>query len=107
MIIYNVTTHVEDSVQDQWLDWIKTHIPEVLATGKFTEAKLTKVLVDDDKGGTTYSVQYKAKSRQDLNDYYKIYATKLRQDALKKFADKTLAFRTELEIIDEFSVIIK
>ncbi len=104
MIIYNVTINIDESIHDEWLTWIKEHIPQVLATGKFTEAKLTKVLVEEEMGGTTYSVQYRAKSRKDLDSYYKQDAERLRQDGLKRFADKMLAFRTELEVIDEYSV---
>ena len=104
MIIYNVTVNVDETIHEEWLIWIKEHIPQVLATGKFTEAKLTKVLVEEEMGGTTYSVQYRAKSRADLDAYYRKDAKKLRQDGLTRFADKTLAFRTELEIIDEYSV---
>lgn len=107
MIIYNVTINVDESIHDEWLIWIKEHIPQVLATGKFTEAKLTKVLVDEELGGTTYSVQYKAKSREDLDNYYKFDADKLRNEGLSRFADKMLAFRTELEIVDEYSVTFK
>ena len=70
MIIYNITANIDQSIHDEWLKWIKEHIPLVLATGKFTEAKLTKVLVDEEMGGTTYSVQYKAISREVLDSYY-------------------------------------
>ncbi len=104
MIIYNVTTNVDKGVHDEWLSWIKEHIPQVLATRKFKEAKLTKVLIDEEMGGTTYSVQYRAISREALDEYYKNDAETLRQDGLKRFADKTLSFRTELEVIDEYSV---
>ncbi len=105
MIIYNVTINIEDSVHDEWLTWMKEHhISQVLATGKFKEAKLTKVLVEEEMGGQTYSVQYRAHSREALDAYYREDADKLRTDGLKKFADKMLAFRTELEIIDEYSV---
>ena len=48
MIIYNVTVNIDDSVHDEWLTWIKNHIPQVLATGKFVDAKLTKVLVKEE-----------------------------------------------------------
>lgn len=106
MIIYNVTSNIDESVHEQWLIWIKEHIPQVLSTGCFVEAKLTRVLVEEDMGGTTYSVQYRANSREDLDRYYKVYADALRQDAFKLFADKVLAFRTELEVIDEYSVTI-
>lgn len=107
MIIYNVTASVDASIHEEWLTWIKEHIPQVLATGNFTEAKLTKVLIEEEMGGVTYSIQYRAKSREDLDNYYQNDADRLRNEGLSKFADKMLAFRTELEIIDEYSVSFK
>jgi len=107
MIIYNVTTNIDNSVHKEWLTWIKEHIPLVLATGKFMDAKLTRVLIEEEMGGTTYSVQYRAHSRTALDAYYAEDADRLRADGLKKFADKMLAFRTELEVIDEYSVNFK
>ena len=104
MIIYNVTVNIDASIHDQWLSWIKEHIPQVLATGLFTEAKLTKVLVEEEMGGTTYSVQYRAPSREALDQYYNEHAERLRKEGMQLFADKMLAFRTELEVVDEYSV---
>jgi len=104
MIIYNVTTNIDESIHDKWLTWIKEHIPKVLATGKFEKATLTKVLVDEDMGGLTYSIQYQSYSREALDAFYKEDAEAFRSEALKLFADKMLAFRTELQIIDEYTV---
>ena len=104
MIIYNVTVNIEESIHDEWLEWIKNHIPQVLATGKFIDARLTKVLVEEEMGGTTYAIQYKAKSREALESYYQNDAADLKQEGFIKFADKMLAFRTELEIINEYTV---
>ena len=104
MIIYNVTVNIDETIHKEWLVWIKEHIPQVLATGKFRDAKLTRVLVEDDFGGITYAVQYRAFSRESLDAYYKEDAERLRNDSLKAFGDKTVSFRTELEIIDEYSV---
>ncbi len=103
MFIYNVTVNVDDSIRLDWLQWIKPHIKEVLATGRFVNARLTQVLAEAEEG-TTYAIQYTAESRANLNAYYEIDAPKLREDGLKKFGDKMLAFRTELFIIDEFHV---
>lgn len=103
MFIYNVTINVDDSIRLDWLQWIKPHIKEVLATGRFTNAKLTQVLTDEEVDGTTYAIQYMAESRANLNAYYELDAPKLREDGLKKFGDKMLAFRTELFVIDEFN----
>ncbi|WP_323789145.1 DUF4286 family protein [Psychroserpens sp.] len=107
MYIYNVTVNIDDSIHDEWLLWIKEHIPQVLSTGKFEKATLTKVLVDEEMGGQTYSIQYRSYSREALDAYYKEDADKLRQDSLKRFADKSIAFRTELQIVDEYSVKFK
>jgi hypothetical protein len=55
-------------------------------------------------GGTTYSVQYHAYSKSALVRYYKEYANQLQADGMKRFGNKMLAFRTELELVDEFKV---
>ena len=102
MYIYNVTINIDDSVHDEWLIWMETHIPDVLNTGKFISAKFTEVLVDEEMGGKTYSVQYTANSKEDIEAYYTENADELRVEALKKFGDKMLAFRTELKLIKEF-----
>ena len=102
MYIYNVTINIDQTIHAEWLSWMETHIPEVLATGHFLSAKMTQVLVEEEMGGVTYSVQYTAKTREDLDNYYKNDAERLRTTAMKKFADKMLAFRTELKIVNEF-----
>ncbi|OUS01410.1 hypothetical protein A9Q86_06405 [Flavobacteriales bacterium 33_180_T64] len=107
MYIYNVTINVDDTIHDEWLLWMRAHIPQVLATGKFEKATLTKVLVEDDIEGQTYSIQYRSYSREALDAYYKEDAERLRAEGLKKFADKMLAFRTELQIVDEYNVKFK
>lgn len=107
MFIYNVTANIEESIHEDWLIWIKEQIPKVLATGKFEKATLTRVLVEEDMGGLTYSIQYKSYSREALDAYYREDADKLRQEGLKRFADKMLTFRTELQIIDEYTVNFK
>ena len=40
--------------------------------------------------------------RAKLEDYYQNHAPRLRQEGLQLFADKMLAFRTELEVMEEF-----
>lgn len=102
MIIYNVTINIDDSVHDDWLNWMKDeHIPDMLATKKFTAAKMCKVMVEEDMGGSTYSVQYQTDSRKTLNAYFSEDAGNMRSKGNKLFANKFVAFRTELEVISE------
>ncbi|WP_310558970.1 DUF4286 family protein [Flavobacterium sp.] len=102
MIIYNVTTNIHESVHEKWMIWMQhKHIPEMLATGKFSSARMVRVLIEEEMGGTTYSVQYTADSKETLQRYYLENAPALRNEALKLFGDKMLSFRTELELISE------
>ena len=101
MIIYNVTINVSEEVHDEWLTWMKQeHIPQMLDTGKFLNAMMTKVLVQEPMGGVTYSVQYKAESKAMLERYYQEDAENLRAQS-QLFKDKVVSFRTELEVISE------
>ncbi len=102
MFIYNVTTNIDDSVHQEWLQWMQeTHIPDMIATGKFTEAKIVKVLVEEEMGGQTYSVQYVTDSKATIKAFHQEDANRLKRDVLVKFADKIVSFETELQIISE------
>lgn len=102
MYIYNVTTNIEESVHEEWVKWMKEiHIPDVLATGKFLSAKMARVMVEEDMGGMTYSVQFTTVDKETLEKYYNDDADRLRQDATKLFAGKFVSFRTELQIVSE------
>jgi hypothetical protein len=102
MYIYNVTTNIDNSIKDEWLKWMKEkHIPEMLATGKFSQAKMSKVLIEEEMGGITYSVQYTTDSKETLQEYYDDYAPKLRGESLKLFKSSFVSFRTELKVISE------
>lgn len=104
MIIYNVTINVDESVHDEWMNWmIENHIPKVLSTGKFFKALMTRVMVQEDLGGVTYSVQYTCASRKFLEDYYLEDAGRLQEETSKLFGNKLGAFRSELQVIQEFT----
>ncbi len=104
MHIYNVTINIEEDIHDRWLQWMReVHIPEMLAIGKFSNAKMYRVLVEEEMGGFTYSVQYTTDSKETLEKYYKEDAERLRAKSIP-FEGKFVAFRTELEIISEQSI---
>jgi phosphoribosylamine-glycine ligase len=83
----------------QWMQ--EKHIKEVLATGKFNSARMVKVLVEEEMGGSTYAIQYSTDSKETLQRYYDEDAPRLREEGQRLFGDKMLAFRTELELISE------
>jgi hypothetical protein len=101
MYIYNVTINIDSSVHDAWVHWMKTeHIPAMLDTRKFSKALMTKVQIEEEMGGDTYSIQYTTDSKETLEKYYAEDADALRAQS-KPFDGKFVAFRTELEVICE------
>ncbi|MAZ30773.1 MAG: hypothetical protein CMP57_01620 [Flavobacteriales bacterium] len=103
MIIYNVTVNIEESSEYEWLLWMqKHHIPRVMKTGLFVSSKMTKVLIEEQTGGVTYSIQYSCENKKKLSDYQTIYAPKLQKEHEVKYAGKFVAFRTLLKVICEF-----
>lgn len=103
MIIYNVTINIHEEIHDQWLLWMNnTHIPDIMATGKFLSARLVRVHTDQPLEGIAFAAQYTAKDLQTLHSYYAEDAPRLRQEGLKMWGDQALYFRTELEVLSEF-----
>lgn len=102
-MIYNVTINIEESIRQEWLYWMqKTHIPEMMGTGLFHSAKMTRVLVEEQMGGHTYSIQYSCESKSKLDQYKHKFASNLEEKHAKKFEGKFVDFRTLLEVISDF-----
>jgi len=100
MILYNVTVGIDNSIEAEWKKWmIEVHIPDVIATGQFVDHKFFKVLSHDEPNSSSFSVQFFAKSKENLQVYQENFAEKLKQDHQEKFANKFVAFRTILETV--------
>jgi len=100
MILYNVTISIDDSVHDDWLEWMKNkHIPDVLATGLFIENKIFKIITEEGSENT-YSIQYFLRSMEDYDKYKNEFAPKLQSEHSKKYKDKFVAFRTLMELVN-------
>src|SRR5690625_6421158 len=80
MYIYNITTNIDESVHDTWLEWMKeTYIPAMIATGKFIKALMTQVQVNEEMGGISYAVQYTAKSQDEIQAFLNEEVKKLKE----------------------------
>ena len=102
MILYNVTISIDPAVELDWLNWMKTvHIPDVIATGCFQEARLSRVHAEED-GGLTYAIGYVAPSREKYDEYLETFARKLQQEHSARYDGRFAAFRTILTILEEF-----
>ena len=102
MIIYNVTVSVEESIKQDWLTWMQdVHIPEVMATAVFLKSQINRVIVQGDSDNT-FAIAYTCESMKDLHQYQVKFAPDLQQKHAARYGDKAVAFRTLMEVIQEF-----
>jgi len=101
MILYNVTVKIENSIQEEWLDWMKqVHIPEVMATQCFSGHKIMRLLdPPPDSQGTTYAIQYYCETSDILQKYWANFAPALQKDHTERYKGKFVAFRTVMELV--------
>lgn len=100
MIIYNVTIKLDDSIHQQWLNWLQDiHIPEVIGTGCFTKATVLRLLEVDDNEGPTYAIQYFAESKALYNRYIEKFAGEMRQRSFDKWGNRFIAFRSVMQVV--------
>jgi len=100
MIVYNVTIKVDHSIARPWLGWLKdVHIPEMIKTGCFTEARVLQLLEVDESDGMTYAVQYHAESKALYDRYIKEHAAGMREKGTENWGDKFVAFRSLMQIV--------
>ena len=105
MYIYNITTNVDESIHKTWLDWMRgTYITDILATGNFYKALMTEVMVKEEMGGVTYSVQFTCDSKEKLEKYFLEDDQKMEAKARKLFENKFISFTTVMRIVKEFKI---
>ncbi len=102
MIIYNVTVKVDPSIEEDWLEWMRsTHIPDVMQTGCFVGNDIMQLRYPKDEQGATFAIQYTCEDMAQLEKYHREFASALQQDHVKRYGDRAVAFRTILEKLDK------
>lgn len=98
MVLYNVTIKVETEAVEEWVKWMKEeHIPDLINTGLFIDAKLFRLLEIDESDGVTYAAQYFCNSMAEYEKYIADHAQVMRARGIERFGDKFVAFRTIME----------
>ena len=102
MILYNVTVSIDESTEQDWLEWMRSkHIPDVMATGCFQEGRLSRINAEEE-GGLTYAVSYVAPSQAKFEEYQSSFAAELQREHTERYSGRFAAFRSMMTIIEEF-----
>lgn len=98
MFVFNTTTKVDHPVLNKWIQWqMSIYIPEVMATGFFTEHRFYKLLDHDDNEGAIYVTQFLVSSKEVYQQYLQQRAPQLQQKVLDEWGDKIVSFSTLLQ----------
>jgi hypothetical protein len=101
MLIYNVTTKISWEMHEAWVAWMKEkHLPEVMATGCFTDMRFVRLLETDETEGPTYAAQFHAENDEQYRKYINDYAPAIRQDVVNNWGSHFISFRSLMEVVN-------
>ncbi len=99
MYLYNMTIKVDRAIERDWLRWLRQrHIPELMASGKFTHHRLCRLLLDE-PDGVTYAVQLFCPDFSAFQRFQEEDASRLQQQLTDKYGDRLVVFRTIMEVL--------
>jgi Domain of unknown function (DUF4286) len=100
MYLYNVTIGIDKEVEAEWVVYMREiHVPKVLSTGMFIDAKIYRILDESEEDTQSYSIQYFSPSIEQVQKYLEIHGPGLIEEHRERFQHKHVAFRTLLEEI--------
>jgi hypothetical protein len=105
MIVYNITIKIDPAIEEAWIQWQQQeHIPDIMASGQFSQWKMFRLLEQDDTEGLTFVIQYFAPSLENyyryIEEFIEEFAPLLRQKAFDKWGNRFIAFRTVMEVVN-------
>ena len=94
MIIYEITATVRADLIEAYKKYmLEQHIPDLLATGFFSGARIARA------GENRYRIQYEAHNQKALDEYLETEAVRLRADFLAHFPEGIELTRENWEVL--------
>lgn len=101
MIIYNTTFHVEENVHDMFLFFIRDKfVPQAIGSGLLFDARLSHIYKQHDDNGSSYSLQFRVKDIETLNQWVTSTEQVIQAEIVKSFGHKVAGFVTLMEEVD-------
>jgi len=100
MIIFNTTLHMDDSIHDQCLTYLKeVYIPSSLAGELLVQPMLARIERQHEQGGVSYALQFKAENMEAIDQWIEQAGEKLQKELSCRFGNKLSGFITFMEEI--------
>ncbi len=98
MIIYEVCLKVEKQVQDDFQNWMHSHIKEVLECDGFISATWFEAQ-DLNSNDSSWVIHYSMKGENSFENYLKEHAPRLREKTIARFGGRFTTTRRLLKPI--------
>ncbi len=99
MIIYSITFAIEDSIEKEWLEYMKEqYIQEVMEIGLFNDYRFSKTHPVSDVD-TAFNIQFRCESLTHLELFEKQHAPSIDEKLVEKYKGKFGTFRMVMEEI--------
>lgn len=93
MCIYEVNLRIPLTIYQEFLNWLKEHIAEMLTFEGFVSCELAKNVESAQHGQVEIVCWYYLRSRDDLESYISRHSERMRAEGKKKFGDQLQASR--------------
>ncbi|MGB5622417.1 MAG: DUF4286 family protein [Gammaproteobacteria bacterium] len=90
-VVYEVNLVFDPVIEEQFDDWLRGHVREMLGLPGFIDATIARVERED--GRASRSIQYELQDRKALEQYLSDQAAGMRQAAVDRFGDQFSATR--------------
>jgi hypothetical protein len=98
MFIVNVTFNASDEIFMKWKKFMLSYfIPQSMKEGGFSEYQLFKILLDEETGGQTYSIQFSSENPIKIDNYLKKIFPEFQEEMIQSFGQNVVAFATPIK----------
>ena len=100
MIIYNTTFHIEESIQQEFIEYILQNvIPQAIKSELLTSPRFSQIFGEEETSGFSYALEFATESISTLEQWNKTESTAVITPLIEKFKDKVVGFSTIMQTI--------
>lgn len=96
-MVVNTTFHVEQSVEQEFIDWIRSDYISEAVTKALLHTPLFMRILTPMEGGTGYAVQLQAQSKAHVEEWLEAFQPRLLSAMAQKWGKKVMFFTTVME----------
>ena len=102
MIVYEVNHDVSKEIEKEYMEWLSSHIQEMLGFEGFESVDWYTRASDDTEQKVHWTLHYHVRAMTDLINYFEAHAERMKADGATRFGDRYQANRRILSLYRHF-----